>query len=349
MLHFLKKYCVILFFATPLLCKKELHVVYHEKYNISFYGIENLLHSFDGKKYGKIYNAIKDNFHIKIHTPLHPISDAQLLTVHTQAYLTSLQERRTIAQVAEVFPFLYTPHCILDSKVLTPIKWATQGTLDALDLALQHGSGINLSGGYHHAKANKGEGFCFFSDIALAINKFHVTNPSKKVLIIDLDAHQGNGHESIFFNNKNVIIFDVYNMDMYRGEIDLYPTIKYNYPLRSSKLPTYYRRNPTTPALAGDINGRRYISFLKNKINSAITQEKPGLIIYIAGTDILDNDPLGRLNVNKQAIIERDEIVFKHALGNHIPIVMLLAGGYTQESANVVSSSIVNLQRKFFR
>lgn len=333
------------------LSAQPLHIVYHPNYNITFYGIPKIiqLHSFNGEKYGEIHEAIKNIPTIVTHTPARPISDRELLAIHSPQYLQNLKKSITVAHIAEIAPLQYVPNFILQRALLNPIKWATQGTLDALSLALEHGSAINLGGGYHHAKANKGEGFCFYSDIALAVKKFHATNPSKKVMIIDLDAHQGNGHESIFFNNKDVVIFDVYNMDMYPQETDLYPTIKHNFPLRSAKLPTRCHTNPTAPALEGDINGARYINFLQDKIANAIATEKPGVIIYVAGSDILDNDPLGRLNVNKQAIIERDEIVFKNALQYHIPIIMLLAGGYTKESSDVVSSSIVNLQQKFFR
>lgn len=253
----------------------------------------------------------------------------------------------TVAQVVEIGALSYVPNFILQQALLKPIKYATQGTLDALDLALQYGSAINLAGGYHHAKADKGEGFCFFSDIALAVKRFHDKHPGKKVMILDLDAHQGNGHESIFFNHSDVVIFDVYNRDMYPRETALYPTIKYNFPLISDKSNSNLI-GASHVAFAGNLNDENYLQLLQKHLDKAIQIEQPELIIYVAGTDILDTDPLGRFNVSKEGIIKRDETVFASTLTRNIPIVMLLAGGYTPKSSTVVSESILNLQKNFF-
>lgn len=354
--NFLKKFLAALCILNIIIAlPAKLHVVYHPNYNITFYGIPKLinLHAFDGQKYGKIYNAIKENQHIVMHTPHGPISQEDLLTVHTTDYLKSLQQSLTIAQIAEIYPLQFVPNFILQRALLNPIKWATQGTVDALELALKHGNAINLSGGYHHAKAEKGEGFCFYSDIAIAIKKFHALYPHKKVIIIDLDAHQGNGHESIFFNDDRVIIFDVFNMDRYPREYTLFPKIKYNFPLTRTLNHNYKFEEHTIISYGYLDHGSSYfddfyLTHLRAALPSVLETEKPDLIVYVAGTDILENDPLGGLNVSKEGIIERDELVFKNALSRSIPIVMLLAGGYTQESANVVSDSIKNLQQKFF-
>ncbi len=95
------------------------------------------------------------------------------------------------------------------------MRYATGGTIKGAELALDHGFAINLSGVYHHEKSEQGGGFCFYADIPLAIHKLRKRKPNLSVMIVDLDAHQGNGHESICADDPNVYIFDVYNKDVY--------------------------------------------------------------------------------------------------------------------------------------
>jgi histone deacetylase 11 len=160
-------------------CDNKLHIVYHPNYNITFYGIPKLLnlHSFNGEKYKEIYETVKNNPQIVMHKPSRPVTDEQLLEVHTAAYLESLKHSSVIARIVEILPLKYVPNFMLQTKLLNPMRYAVQGTLDAVATALIHGSAINLSGGYHHAKAHKGEGFCVYSDVALAVKKFQKTHP----------------------------------------------------------------------------------------------------------------------------------------------------------------------------
>lgn len=345
----------------------QLPVVYNKEYNISFYGLLKLikLHSFNGEKYKEIYNTIKTNPAIELYKPKNEISEQELLTVHTAEYLATLHDSTVVAKVAEV-PVLKTiPNFLLQRALLRPLRYAVQGTIDALDLALNYGCAINLGGGFHHAKTGNGEGFCFYSDIALAVNKFQQNNPGKKVMIIDLDIHQDNGHESIFLYNDNVVIYDVYNMDLYPKDNYVKAKIKYRFPLRSTKfIDLLKQHNPGVskteieaflnkqaeeqPHFSGTVNDESYIALLKEHLDAAIEIEKPDLIVYIARTDILENDPLGFVEVSKEGIIQRDELVIASAIARRIPILMLLAGGYTKESSDVIASSINNIQKKFF-
>jgi histone deacetylase 11 len=335
-------------------------IVYDDLYNISFFGLENFLHSFDGKKYGKVFWNLAKKFNFKLENCYHPtmVTDDELLKVHSKSYLNNLSSSSTIARIAEV-PLIYIlPVFLLQSNLLNPIRLATGGTILASQLALKHGWSINLGGGFHHSKYEGGEGFCFFADIPLAIQEL-LTNKDlgvNKVLIVDLDAHQGNGYQSIFHieeptednidkNNKeniksyyktniannvpsSVDIYDVYNCEIYPSDRFAQQFITYKFPLFCNT------------------KDEEYLKLLKNNLPNAINKSKPDIIFYNAGTDIFENDPLGHLKITKQGIIVRDEIVFRNAREKNIPIVMVLSGGYTKESADIITDSIINLAEK---
>lgn len=321
----------------------RLPVVYHPSYNIGLCGIENVLHSFDTKKYGKISGALQSHFHIpssRFYSP-DPLDEEDLLLVHTKEYLASLKRSATIASVAEVPPLSYLPPFILRQSILEPMKLATSGTILAGKLALEHGWAINLSGGYHHAKPHRGEGFCFFADIPLAIKKLPAE--TTKVLVIDLDAHQGNGLQSIFaaigqdehghseveyVSHPEVAILDMYN--------------QFNYP-RDSFAKGFIAYDG---AVSASTSEPQYFDLLQQLLSQALTEHQPQIVFYNAGTDIYEKDPLGGLNISADGIVRRDELVFKFCRDRNIPIAMVLSGGYTPASASIITSSIVNLHDK---
>lgn len=312
-------------------------IVFHPSYDISFGGLEKILHSFDGSKYGKVFSHLTQNLGLdskRTFAPEGPITDEQLSRVHTQEYLSSLnQSSRTVARIAEVALLAYLPNFVIQRILLTPMRWATAGAIRATDLALHHGWAINLGGGYHHAKHDRGSGFCVFADISLAALHALETYPDKvkKVLIIDLDAHQGNGHEAINIHmelTESVHIFDLYNATIYPQDRDAQDGIDYNIPVRSG------------------IQDKAYLNLLRYHVPRALNATQPDLIIYNAGSDIFEKDPLGRMNISAQGIIARDEFVFRQAERRNIPIVMILSGGYTNDSADIISSSLENILRK---
>jgi histone deacetylase 11 len=307
-------------------CRQKVPIVFSHHYDISLVGLEDL-HPFDTKKYGKIYRWLTKHCGLspeQFHTP-QIVSDADLLLVHTPEYLEALSNSEAIAAIAEMRPLSLLPSFLLRAKLLKPMKLGTGGTILGAKLAMTCGWAINLSGGYHHAKSGNGEGFCYFADIPIAVMKLWETKPILKVLVIDLDAHQGNGHESVFGDDRRVNIFDVYNGSIYPQDEAARRYIDYDYPL------------------AEQVADDAYLDLLKRELPKAIQRSAPGLIIYNAGTDILELDPLGGLNITAEGIIQRDEFVFRQAIDSGIPILMVLSGGYTPESANIVSRSIENL------
>jgi len=303
-----------------------LPIVFSPRYDIRVLGIEKL-HPFDSEKYGKVHRYLVDTVGIDegaFYAP-DPVSDEALRKVHTPQYLDSLNHSANIALIAEVMMAALLPNEVLRKHLLEPIRYATGGTILGLALALEQGWAMNLSGGYHHAKAGSGGGFCFFADVPIAVRTMWETHPDRKVMIVDLDAHQGNGNASIFLDEPRVTIFDVFNGQVYPGDLEAARSVKYNHPVKM---------------FVGD---KEYLGLLERELPPAIVESSPGLIIYNAGTDVLAGDPLGGMNITPEGIIRRDEIVFRCAVDRKIPILMLLSGGYTRKSAGVIGKSIENI------
>ena len=193
------------------------------------------------------------------------------------------------------------------------------------DLASAHGWAINLSGGYHHAKADEGGGFCFFSDIAIAARRVLRDRDHAVILVIDLDAHQGNGYASIFRGDPRIQILDVYNADIYPHDEEAKQYIQFRYPIASRSA------------------DETYLAVIREAIPPAIERTRPDIIFYIAGADIYEGDTLGCLCVSQGGIIARDEFVFGQAFMNGVPVLMVGGGGYADETGSIVGESIVNL------
>ncbi|HHG84244.1 MAG TPA: histone deacetylase [Bacteroidetes bacterium] len=307
----------------------KLPIVFSHRYDITMLGIQRL-HPFDSEKYGKVFSYLckegliqKGQHHIP-----QEVTRTQLLRVHTEKYLQFLKKSRIVAAIAEVGILRRLPNFLLQWRLLKPMRLATGGTLLGADLALKHGWAINLSGGYHHAKSNISSGFCFYSDIALATYQLRDAHPTMKVMVVDLDAHQGNGFEAIFAGEPNCITFDMYNGQIYPRDTEAQQYIQYNYPLPNG------------------MADQAYLKLLRKKLPLALAQEQPDFIIYNAGTDILETDPLGALNISAEGIIARDHFVFSQARALGIPILMVLSGGYTAESSRIIARSIAGLFHK---
>jgi len=310
----------------------QLPIIFSPHYDISLYGLENL-HPFDTAKYGKVYAYLKDELGIAQERFIHPspVTEEELLKVHSKQYLDSLGSSQVIAGIAELGMLAALPAALLQEKILLPMKYATGGTVLGVSLARQYGWAINLSGGYHHAKADRGSGFCFYADIPIAVTLFLAEDPGARILIIDLDAHQGNGHEAFFKDRPGIFIFDVYNKDIFPGDTEAGKFIDFAYPVPSG------------------IGDQAYLALLKEALPKALETSRPDLIIYNAGTDIYEDDPLGAMKISEAGIMRRDEIVFKSALELEIPILMLLSGGYSPLSADIIAHSVENLFRNVLK
>jgi histone deacetylase 11 len=311
--------------GTNRVVPNRVSIVFSPEYDITCYGLESF-HSFDGAKYGKVYDGLTKQVSgsIEVYRPAE-ITDAELKRVHTPEYLQLLRDNASsmMAGITELALIKYLPNSIVRTRLQRPMRLAVGGTVLAAQLALKYGIAINLSGGYHHAKSSSGEGFCAYADIPLAVYTLLDSKRVERVLVVDLDAHQGNGLESIFASDQRVHVFDVYNADVYPQDKEVEQYIKYNHPVASF------------------ITDDEYLPLLYKHLPKAIKFFKPDLIVYNAGTDIYEADPLGCMSISSEGIKQRDQFVFEVA--GDIPVVMVLSGGYTKESASIITHSLVNI------
>ena len=264
-------------------------LVYHHRYNITAFGLERL-HPFDGRKYRRIHKALVAG---GLRSPgdfvrPRPVSRAALLAVHTTEYLRSLRNSATLARILEVPVVRRLPACAIDWRILRPMRYAAGGTVLACRLALEHGVAINLGGGYHHAAAGWGGGFCVYSDAALAAKLLHDEGKVGKVLVVDLDAHQGNGTASAIRDWPWASILDLY-------ERDIFPARKKpeDYPL---------------PVRSG-LTGSEYLGIVRDSLPFVLDNDPPDLIIYNAGSDPFEGDPLAGFRLTEGELAERDLLV----------------------------------------
>ena len=312
----------------------KLPIVYHPGYTVSMGGVEKL-HPFDMQKYRKIAEALiqRDRLSMEQFSTPSRVSDEDLLLVHTKEYIDSLNSSFTLGLIADM-PYLgLLPNRVAQNGFLEPVKLGTGGTILGTKLASGYGWAINLAGGYHHAKANEKVvgGFSFVNDVCIAIKKMLLEHGDHRVLIVDLDAHQGNGNEELAEGENNIAIFDMYNGDTWPGDFACQERINFRHALK---------------AKTGD---GEYLRILTSNLPAAIDSTRPNLVIYIAGTDIYEQDPIGALSITREGIIKRDEIVFGEVMSRKIPILMVLAGGYHGHSREIVSASIENLWDKFLK
>lgn len=317
------------------------NIVYHPRYNIGFLGLEHL-HPFDARKYGKAWKLLRSQMgsglrRSVIQTP-NPITFDDLLEVHSPSYLAQLGNSSYLAGALEVPPLQFVPAWLLDRYVLRPMRWATMGSVVAAREAVSSGFAVNLAGGYHHAKPSAGEGFCIYSDIALIVSRLKsegLFGDGEKIAYIDLDAHQGNGVCHQFMTDERVSILDMYNSEIYpKEDVEARARVDWNLPL-----PREY-------------SGAKYLQVLRENLPAfldglASLPGSPPLAIYNAGTDVFAGDPLGGLELSSEAILERDLLVVRACRKRGIPVVMLLAGGYTRQSYRLIARSVQTLLERY--
>jgi acetoin utilization deacetylase AcuC-like enzyme len=230
-------------------------------------------------------------------------TSGQLLAVHTAAWIDHLSSGRlTYHEILQLeVPF---------SRAMVNAAWLNAGgSILAARLALEHGAAFNLGGGFHHAFADHGEGFCPVNDVAVAVRAMQCEHRVQRVLIVDCDVHQGNGTAAIFAADPGVFTFSAHQRDNY-------PHVK-----PPSDLDLEFDDG------AGD---RDYLDQLAAACDEALARSAPQLLVYVSGADPFFDDQLGGLALTKQGLYERDRLVFDRALAHHVPVMVTLAGGYAR-------------------
>ncbi len=238
-----------------------------------------------------------------------PITD--VLLTHDEVYVNKLLQQTLTAKEQRHIGFPQSP--MLTQRELM----ITKGTIDCCEYALQNGVALNIAGGTHHAFAERGEGFCLLNDFAVAANYLLKNKLVQKILIIDLDVHQGNGTAQLFENNNNVFTFSMHG--------------KNNYPFHKEK-------SDVDIPLPDGIEDEAYLSLLKNNLSSILQHFKPDMAFYLSGVDILNTDKFGKLKVTLEGCKQRDEFVFNTLHQLNIPCVVAMGGGYSADVKIIVTA-----------
>ncbi len=282
----------------------ELPVVNHKDYEAQL----NDDNKFPIKKFGELAKALVKNKIVKNFYIPEPCSVETLKEAHTVDYINKIKnktlDKNEIRKIG--FP-------LVDSVVRRSFI-ATGGTVLATKLALNYGLACNTAGGSHHATSTEGAGFCVFNDVAVAAKYLTTRGLANRILIIDLDVHQGNGNSEIFKNDTQVFTFSMH--------------AKVNYPAKKSI-------SDLDIELEENLEDREYIDILKKNLKY-LNQEEFDFVFYIAGVDIHYNDRLGKLKISDNGIFERDQLVIDNFFSNKIPICGVLGGGYNEDFNKLV-------------
>ncbi|MBT0607225.1 histone deacetylase family protein [Aequorivita echinoideorum] len=239
------------------------------------------------------------------------LSEENILAVHTKEYFESLLNLTLDKSAARKIGFPLSETLVKRGRIIS------QGTIDCCEFALNYGIAMNIAGGTHHSYADHGEGFCLFNDQAIAAKYLLKKGFAKRILIVDLDVHQGNGTAKIFENNDSVFTFSMHGAG--------------NYPFKKEKS----NLDIAVPDGSGDAV---YLQILKKTLPKLIEEQKPDFIFYLSGVDILETDKLGRLNCTVEGCKERDRFVLQTCKDLHIPVEVSMGGGYSPEIKIIIEA-----------
>jgi acetoin utilization deacetylase AcuC-like enzyme len=260
-------------------------------------------HRFPIEKYALLRDAVIAEGLVAaahVHEPARATVE-ELARVHTRDYIDRLTSGTLTDAELRLLGFPWSPALVERSYR------AVGGTLGAARRALEDGVAMNLAGGTHHAFADRGEGFCVFNDVAIAVRALRAEGLIRRAAIIDLDVHQGNGTHAIFAGDAETFTFS-----MHGGR---------NYPFH--KVP-----GTLDIELADGTGDDEYLAHLASVLPRVLHEGRPDLVVYLAGADPHERDRLGRLQMTFEGLERRDAMVLEGCREVGIPIAVTIAGGY---------------------
>ncbi|MGB9836194.1 MAG: histone deacetylase [Candidatus Saccharicenans sp.] len=238
-----------------------------------------------------------------------PATEDDLLLVHTPKYVKKVMSGTLSSLELQALELPFS------EEVVRFFTLMTGGTMATLEEALKNRLAFHIGGGFHHAFPDHGEGFCLFNDVAIAIEKAKREGKINRAMIVDADLHQGNGTAFIFRKKDYVFTFSIHQMDIYPSE------------------------KPESDLDVGLWSGdddAAYLAALKAHIPRIYEEFRPDVVVYIAGADPFRHDRLSGLDISKEGLKKRDQIVLDHALRLNIPVAVVLGGGYASEIEDTV-------------
>tara|TARA_B100001248_G_scaffold131612_1_gene98838 strand:- start:614 stop:1453 length:840 start_codon:yes stop_codon:yes gene_type:complete len=239
------------------------------------------------------------------------IDEKIVLKTHQLQYFDRLKKQKLSSKEIREIGFPLSKDLYIREMTIS------KGTIDCVNFSIDNGISMNIAGGTHHAFYDRGEAFCMLNDQAIAANYILDNGIAKKILIIDLDVHQGNGTASIFKNNNSVFTLSFHG--------------KNNYPFRKEK-------SDLDIELEDNTNDEIYLNLLMETIPKIIDKTEPDFIFYLSGVDVLKNDKLGRLSMSIEGCKERDKYILETCYNNSIPIQISMGGGYSSILKDIIEA-----------
>jgi len=273
-------------------------------------------HRFPMGKFGKIYETLLDEGIAtldQIHQPeLVPL--AWIEQVHTPDYVKAYCEGSLDPKAQRRIGLPWSP------ALVTRTRTAVSGTLLTAQLALAHGLACNTAGGTHHAFADFGSGFCIFNDLAITARIIQQLGLAKKILIVDLDVHQGDGTAMIFQDDPTVFTFSIH--------------CQANFPFRK-------QQSDLDVPLEVGLADEAYLKVLAAHLPDLLTEVNPDLVIYDAGVDPHRDDRLGKLALTDAGLFQRDRYVLKTCVLAGYPVATVVGGGYARDIETLAQRHIL--------
>lgn len=240
-----------------------------------------------------------------------PVSEEVILWTHDKIYWEKLKHQQLSPKEIRAIGFP------MSERLVRRGTHISNGTVQCALFAQQHGCALNVAGGTHHSFTDRGEGFCLLNDIGIAANYLLNKGLAEKILVVDLDVHQGNGTAQIFRHEPRVFTFSMH------GEK--------NFPARKET-------SDLDIGLADGTEDSLYLKILENTLPALLDEVQPDFIFYLSGVDVLATDKLGRLGMTLQGCKERDRIVLETCQRNQLPVAVSMGGGYSERLATVVEA-----------
>ena len=270
-------------------------------------------HRFPMVKYELLPEQLLYEGTVKEENFFHPeaLSEDTILLTHERAYWEKLKNQELSRKEIRAIGFP------MSDKLVQRGRHIANGTVQCANYSRKYGVALNVAGGTHHSFTYKGEGFCLLNDIAIAANYLLHHNIVDKILVIDLDVHQGNGTAQIFRNDPRVFTFSIHGAK--------------NYPLRKEP-------SDLDIGLPDKTEDAAYLKTLYETLPRLIDDVQPQQVFYLSGVDVIFSDKLGRLNLSLHGCRERDRFVLETCKKNGLPVAISMGGGYSERLAHIIEA-----------
>jgi len=239
------------------------------------------------------------------------LTEETILLAHSKDYWERMRDLQLTDREMRAIGFPLSQQLVERERIIC------NGTIDCTLYARRYGVALNIAGGTHHAFSNKGEGFCLLNDFAIAARYLLQQGLSERILIVDLDVHQGNGTASIFTSEDRVFTFSMHG--------------RHNYPFRKET-------SDRDIALEDGTDGAAYMQLLQQHLPELLQWHQPDMVFYLSGVDVLYSDKFGKLRLSLEDCRQRDIFVFQSCRDAGLPVAVAMGGGYSTVLKHIIDA-----------